>query len=164
MRVQKSTGSNLNNLKSEVGSIKRQRFTGWKEQEKGTRPERTRSITRFARGSKNRKLRAGFRMKSGAGFLDSDDLNIQGSGDRTAVMLQILARRKERKPFIIKNSRTFRSGLYVLRRKKAKRIQTFKQTKKIKRVSWLEGGRREFFRTSDIDRIWADNLRRVLRF
>ena len=56
LRVQKSTGSNIDNARSEVGSIFRPRFTGWKEQESGTKPERTRSITRFARGTKNRRL------------------------------------------------------------------------------------------------------------
>lgn len=164
LRVQKSTGSNIDNARSEVGSIFRPRFTGWKEQESGTKPERTRSITRFARGTKNRRLRPSFKMRPGNNFLDADDFQIRGSGDRTVVFLQMLARRKHRKPFIIKGSSKFKSGLYVFRRKKIKRIQEFKQTKKIKRVPWMSGGRKEFFRTADVNKIWAESLRRVLKF
>ncbi|MEE9119166.1 MAG: hypothetical protein V3U02_11335 [Calditrichia bacterium] len=164
LRVQKSTGTNINNARSEVGSINRPRFTGWKEQELGTKPERSRSITSFGRGTKNRRLRPSFKMRPGNNFLDSDDFDISGGGDRTVVFLQMLARRKQRKPFIIKGSSKFKSGLYVFRRKKIKRIQTFKETKKIKRVRWMSGGRREFFRTADINKIWAESLRRVLKF
>jgi hypothetical protein len=164
LRVQKSTGTNINNLRSEVGSIKRQRFTGWKEQELGSKPERPRSVTKFARGSKNRRLRPSFRMKPSNDFLSADDFEIKGGGDRTTIMLQMIGRRKgKKKPFIIKGSSKFKSGLYVFRRKKIKRIQTFKQTKKPKRISWMQGGRREFFRTADINKIWAESIRRVLK-
>jgi hypothetical protein len=165
LRVQKSTGTNINNLRSEVGSIRRPRFSGWREQELGTKPESPKSITKFARGSKNRKLRPSFRMKPGNDFLSEDDFEIKGSGDRTTIMLQILSRQKgKKKPFIIKGSSKFKSGLYVFRRKKIKRIQTFKQTERPKRISWLQGGRREFFRAADINKIWAESIRRVLKF
>jgi hypothetical protein len=167
LRVQKSTASNLSSARAEVGSIRRPRFTGWKEQELGSRPERTRSITRFARGTKNRRLRPSFRMRPGSNFLDEDDFQLSEKGvkerNRSIVMLQILRRRKHRKPFVLRSGR-FKPGLYVFRRKKVKRIQTFKDKRRIKRVAWMSGGRREFFRDADIDQIWAESLRRVLRF
>lgn len=165
LRVQKSTGTNINNLKSEVGSIKRQRFTGWKEQELGSKPERSRSVTKFARGSKIRKLRPSFRMKPSNDFLSADDFEFKGvkSQNKSIALLSMLRRRKHRKPFILKSGK-FKPGLYVFRRKKIKRIQTFKQTKKPKRISWMQGGRREFFRTADINKIWAESIRRVLKF
>lgn len=166
VRVEKARGNvPLSAQQSRVGSIQRDRFTGWVEQETGQKTTRTRTSTLLARGGNiSRQVRPAFRLKPGNKFASPDDFPGQSPQHRVTVMLQTLSRQKSIRPFIIKGHRKFKSGLYKFLRKKIRRIQTFKNPKQPKRVRWLTLGRFKYFKSTNIDQVWAGALKRVLKF
>ena len=146
------------------GSIERPRFTGWAEQELGKKTDRTRTASLFARGGGSKALRPSFRMKPGNSFTSPNDFEGKDDQHRATIMLQSLSRERKRKPFIIKGHRKFKAGLYKFKGKKIKRIQSFQTTKQPKRIKWLTLARQLYFRTTSVDGVWAESLRRVLKF
>lgn len=166
LRVSKASGfMPLSAQVATFGSVARDRFTGWKEQELGTSVDRTRTSTLLARaGSKRRQMRPSLRMKR-SNIFDSPD-NYEGAPEqhRAIVMLQTLSRAKSRRPFIIKGHRKFKPGLYKFKGGKIRQIQQFKNPKQPKRVRWMTSGRAFYFSSVSLDAIWADKIRRQLRF
>jgi len=117
IRFQKATPSKM---MAEVGSIKRPRFTGWFEQEKGKEEkERKRFATINARRRQwKKKITGRFRMKPGFKFTrPGDHRNLNNSGGRdTMIFLQILKRRKFKEPFFIPNEyKGLKKGLYIFK-------------------------------------------------
>lgn len=166
LRVDKARGNvPLSAQIARIGSIVRDRFTGWVEQETGKKTTRTRTTTLLARGGNiSRQVRPAFRLKPGNRFASPDEFSGQSPQHRVTVMLQTLSRQKSTRPFIIKGHKKFKPGLYKFLRKKIKRIQTFKNPKQPKRIHWLTGGARLYFRATNIDQVWAAALKRVLKF
>ncbi len=166
VRVDKARGNvPLSEQQARIGSIKRDRFTGWVEQETGQKTTRTRTSTLLARGGNiSRQVRPAFRLKPGNKFLSPNDFEGQSPQHRVIVMLQTLSRQNYKKAFVIKGHKAFRSGLYKLRRKKVMLLWRFKDRKQPKRVRWLTLGRFKYFKSTNIDQVWANALKRVLKF
>lgn len=166
IKVEKANGNiPLGSQSSKTGSIERTRFTGLVEQELGTKSKRTRTSTLFARGgNESKQIRPSFRMKPGNQFKSPDDFAGESNQHRAIVMLQTLSREKFKKPFVIKGHKKFKTGLYKLHRNKIKRIQEFKNKVQPKRVKWLSGGRKLYFGVTNIGNVWAESLKRTLRF
>ena len=155
----------INKQQSQVGSIVRPRFTGWEEQEDGKVDKRKRIATSFARGGSNTgKIKPSHRMKTSNTFESPDDFPGKSQHHRAVVMLQTLFRRRHRKPFIIKGHKSIKPGLYKIQKKKIRMLQSFEpSTKAPKRVRWMSGGRKAFFRKADMRKLWGNQLRRVLK-
>lgn len=166
VRVEKARGNiPLSGQVAMIGSIKRDRFTGWIEQETGQKTTRTRTSTMLARGGNvSRQIRPAFRLKPGNKFLQPNDFEGQSPQHRVIVMLQTLSRQKYKKAFVIKGHKAFRSGLYKIFRKKIMLLWRFKDRKQPKRIRWLTLGRFKYFRSTNIDQVWANALKRVLKF
>ena len=166
IRVQKARpGQPLAKMHSEVGTIVRERFTGLREQEEGTKADRSRVPTLVARGSdKQKKVKPSVRMKSANQFMSPDDFKGKNAAHRVVVMLQVLARRQFRKPFLIKGHRRFRKGLYQFKQRKLRMVQSFEpRNSTVRRVRWLTGGTRIFFRKNKPREVWDPNIRHVLK-
>jgi hypothetical protein len=162
LRVQKTRGNDFNSLSSETGSIKRPRFSGWAEQELGKRSTRTKTATPFGRsGSKKGILKPSFRMKPGARFPKPSDFKGESPNKKVNTMLRTM-RRKSSRPFIIKGSDRFKSGLYKFQNRKVIAIQRFKNRKQPKRVKWHTQAKAEYFRSVKPRDVWARNIRRIL--
>ena len=156
----------INKQQSQVGSIVRPRFTGWEEQEDGKVDKRKRIATSFARGGNNSgKIKPSNRMKANNTFESPDDFAGKSKDHRVTVMLQVLFRKRHRKPFIIKGSRKWKPGLYRIQAgKRLRMLQSFEPNKKpIKRVRWMSGGRKAFFRKADMRKLWGNQLRSTLK-
>lgn len=167
IRVIKARGNEpISRQESIVGSLTTDRFSGLKEQELGTKTKRTRVFSLLARfGDIKRQAKPSARLKPGNQFLTPDDFPGKSSQHRVISMLQILGREKHKKPFIIKGHRKFKSGLYQFYRRKLRQLQSFEpDSPQPKRVRWLSGGRKKFFATANIRKMWANSLRRVLKF
>lgn len=166
IRVSKARGSNIDSMRSESGSIRRKRFSGWEEQELGKRSSRTKIASKFGRGGSNKgTLKPSFRMKPSARFMKPSDFPGATGTQRVGVMLRIIGRTKKRsRPFIITGSRKFSSGLYKIQNKKIKRIQKFKTREQPKRIKWHTEAKKDYFQSVDIRNVWAKNIRRVLKF
>lgn len=167
IRVDKARGNqSIDKQRSSIGSINRPRFTGWEEQETGKRSKRNRVATTLARGGDfKRKIKPSARLKSANTFRSPDDYKGGSPHNRAVIMLQDLHRKKWRKPFIIKGHKRIKRGLYKILRKKLQLLQSFNpRNTQPKRVRWLSGGTKMYFRKTDIRMLWADQLARVLKF
>ncbi len=124
VRIQKAHAGNPT---AEVGSIKRERFSGWAEQETGKKTARTRTQTRIARSNNwKRRVAPRFRLKPGKKrFIRPSDfpkLNHPASSN-IVPFLQILDRRKYRQPFFIPiRYKRLQRGIYIFRARKIRRI------------------------------------------
>jgi len=123
---------------AETGSIRRERFSGWIEQETGKKTGRKRVQTVTAR-SRNwrRRVAPRFRLKPSAKFIRPADVKL----NRTQIVpfLQILDRRRYRQPFLIPTRyKRLQRGIYIFLAKKIKRIQNFDpKNVQPKRDAWM---------------------------
>ncbi len=161
LRFERAKGNvPMNAQVATAGSIKRNRFTGWAEQELGTQTERTRTATLFARGGGSKQIPRSLRMDRSSTFDTPDNYEGKTYEQRTFLMLKA----RVKKAFVITKHRKFRPGLYKFKGKKIKMVQTFKNRKQPKRIKWLTMARQLYFSTTSIDSVWANSLRRVLKF
>jgi hypothetical protein len=126
---------------AEVGSIRRDRFTGWEEQETGKRDERDRRQTLVARRSnwKNR-VAPRMRLKPGrARFVRPSDEGLRNVSTDIPGFLKILERKKHRAPFYIPvRYKKLVRGIYIFRAKRVRRVQTLDaRAKSISRNRWM---------------------------
>jgi len=126
VKVQKAS---LRKPVSEAGSIKRERFSGWIEQETGKRTDRRRVQTRAARlGNWKRKVAPRFRLKPSAKFIKPADVGL--SNNQIVAFLQTLNRKKYRQPFFLPvRYKRLQRGLYLFKgrfpKNKIVRVQSF---------------------------------------
>ena len=148
VRVNKARASDpINSQVSEVGSIKRDRFTGWAEQE-GQKPDkRTRLPTLEARrGDEKRQVVRGARLRSGVEIRKSP-------GARVGRWLSELSESDSKKMFMLrKRFRKNRPGVYrfkgprrkvtvrgkIYMRRRIEQIHRFRSgSKNVPRVNWM---------------------------
>jgi hypothetical protein len=123
---------------SEVGSVKRERFSGWIEQETGQKTQRKRVQTLAARNRNwKRRVAPRFRLKPSAKFIRPVDVKL----NRTQIVpfLQILDARRYKQPFYIPiRYKRMQRGIYVFIRRKIRRVQTFDpKNVQPKRDEWM---------------------------
>lgn len=167
MRYKKAKGSeHINSQESETFSIKGKRFSGWVEQETGKKTDRTRVASTLARGGSNSgQIKPAFRMKPGKNFLSPDELKGDNKAQRLAAMFHKIEYEKYKKPFIIKGSNKFKSGIYRRVRNKIKILQSFKaKNAQPKRIKWMAKARRNNFKTLNLRNEWRDAINRTLKF
>lgn len=126
---------------AEVGSIRRDRFTGWEEQETGKPDKRDRRQTLAARlDNRKRRVAPRFRLKSGkARFVRPSDQGLKNVSSDVPVFLQILDRNKHRAPFYIPvRYKRLQRGIYIFKAKKIRRVQILDaKGKSISRNRWM---------------------------
>lgn len=139
------TSGNINNMYSEVGSVKRPRFTGWRENQYGEKQTTTRLPTAVARGNSNKSVvkRSLRQDKIESSPSDKD----YGSGHKgSIVMLRKLQREKYKGTFVVTNHKKMKPGAYKFKGRSRKNrlrqvqmIQAYKQNpKKTKRNNWKQ--------------------------
>lgn len=170
MRVERARGSSILQQEAIAGSIESPRFSGWAEQELGTPTSRTRVANVLARGGNfNRQIKPSLRLKPGRDFPDANDFKGGDETTRTATLINSAKRGKTRRPFIIGKNlkgklRTLKSGLYRVRRKKLERLQSFEPQKvQPKRIRWMTIARKEYFKRTNVKRLWGRTLERILK-
>lgn len=168
IRVQTARpGQGISGQKSEVGSIKRDRFTGWEEQELGTKTKKNKVASTLARGGSDKKqIRPMFRMKSSNAFKTSKGFKGRSRLQRDRVMIRSLRRDKFKRPFLIKKHRKLAPGIYKFQGPHLKSIQTFVKSSKLqpKRVHWMKDGTDAYFKKNPVRKVWAESIRRTLKF
>lgn len=164
LRVEKAKkNQSLRSQIAIVGSVAADRFSGWAEQELGTRAARTRSHSLFARGGdKEKQIRPSFRLKPSSQFRDPDNAPGKTPHHRAVIMIKTLARQRYKKPFIIKGHKRIKSGVFKFNRgRRLERLQTFKPRRSSlqpKRLLWLRGGNKTFMRSTSLNKIWQDQI------
>lgn len=159
-------------FRATAGSIKRDRFTGWVEQETGRPPERDREMMMPARrGRWKRKVVPSSRLKPGKEFPDSYR-TAGGTGRNKVVgMLRILQRRGEKGHFIIHHGQhpKLPGGLYRFKGRKTtdglrpiQMVQGFQRFKP-KRKPWMTRAVRSYTRRVRPQGEWTKALQYVFK-
>ena len=168
VQVQRASGKRIDKQRSKVGSVRRDRFSGWLEQQTGKKDPRSHTATLFARrGTKLGIVPGSNRLKKSNVAARPEDYNIKADNEnsRTAIFLQIMARRGRGRPFYIrKKYKKLRRGIYRIKSGKIRKIQSLNKTKKkIHSFDWINQSRKNFFSKANIRDLWGSQLRRVLR-
>lgn len=139
--------ASFSNPVAQVGSIRRERFTGWEEQETGKKDARKRTQTVAARRGKFRnRVAPRFRMKPGRKkSLRPSDVGLNNTSSDIPAFLNILSRKKNfRESFYIPaRYKKLQRGIYIFKGRTTKisfivegRIRTYNR-RKILRVQNL---------------------------
>lgn len=146
---------------SRVGSITRNRFTGWIEQETGQRTKKERTFQLAARrGSKKRRAVPRARLRPGTDFITPAEYSGKSDHHRAVVMLQTLAREGYKQPFIVGRHKRLKSGLYKFGRgrkpnQKLIMLQNFDPSNpQPRRYRWMRRARQLYFNRIDIRNEW----------
>lgn len=169
VRVVKSRPGPINSIESEAGSIFADRFTGWKEQQFGTKSERKLVPTKFSRGSSwEGKVKSGFRSREknkGWKISDFEITNAKNKKHRLIIYLQILDKQKKGKRFFLPGKiGKMNAGIYknmdgTIRGIKNPRSRVSKTT----RVKWMDKSLVDLEKTIDAQKIWENNVKFVFR-
>jgi len=163
----------LDYQKAEVGSISRDRFTGWQEQEFGTTARKSRTHSLLSRGgTEGGIVRRRARLLSGSDFPTPNDYPGKSKAHRAVVMIIMLKRKRYRKPFVIsglesgyRNFPQVDDGLYQYTNKDQFRaLQKFKDKPiKPRRVRWMSRAREAFLSSVNITQLWTKNIKYILK-
>lgn len=156
----------LDRQESIVGSIFRGKFSGWEEQEFGTRANKSRTHSLLSRGgTETGQVRRGTRLRQGANFPTPRDYPGKNSNHRAIVMMIILNRERYRKPFVIIGHRSISDGLYQWASKgKLAQLQEFKSEGiRPKRTRWMSKARKAFLSSVNIKALWTKNIKFITR-
>ena len=173
IRYAKARGNRIDNIMAESGSIQSPRFTGWQEQELGTRTIRTRTQSLTARSSDwNKKIKGTARMKPANRFFDPDS-EMEGSSTEQRMTAALAGMRKgtvKKRNFLIKKKmrgklKTLKRGLWGMQCKLIHRLQTFKPSKvQPKRNRWHSRAIRKTMAHINLRNEWAKQINRVLDY
>jgi hypothetical protein len=138
---------------AEVGSIRRGKFEGWASQQFGVDATRTRVPTLVSRGGAERKVvRRGARLLKGKDVPSAREIVGKSSPGAVVAMMRILARRGDRRPFLIfpDEHPKIPGGLYEMRGRKDRRD---KKTK-LKMLQALESSKTQPARLDWVNPAW----------
>jgi hypothetical protein len=150
--------------KSSTYSTSVNRFSGWGEQEHGTKTKRKRIATRKGRsGSFKRQVSKRARFK-GKRFYSPRDLGTSSpyiqSPHHAAQVMIIWARRNlgaDETPFLIYGHRKIEPGLFYFAGSKLYRLQYLNPPKKRRqprRIKWMSISTRRMFRKNSLPHMW----------
>ena len=165
MQVEKAKSGPMSGQRAEAGSVTKDRFSGWTEQETGAEPLRNRVFTLTARrGNNQNQASPSSRLKPGNNIVDINDLNIAATGrmQRRRIFIQMMSRRKN-KPFIMRRKyKKMRRGVYVFKGKRLLQLQAFDRMT-VKRKPWMKPARASVMTRSNIRAAWAKSIKFVLK-
>lgn len=167
LRVQTTKPRDIDHQVAYAGSINRPRFTGWKEQQKGTPPKRKRSITTAARGgSKTGRMKARAKLRGGNKFYKPEQFQGKSLQQRFQFMMRVMNTRGGGEFLISQAIRTKRGsltpGLYNLKGHRITRYQKFDRDIKIRRNPWRSQSIRMLHARNDINKIWGQQVNRIV--
>lgn len=159
---------------SEVGSIKRDRFTGWEEQETGKADRRKHYAKETARSnSRQKRVGKGFRLNQTSKFPQPSDFKGKVLAARANKMLHVLSRAGFTKPFLLKGfksrgGRMLPAGVWKFGRgkhpnKRLILLQRFKPPKKGKITKWMSKAAAEYGSRVNLRTLWGRAIGRELK-
>ena len=171
----------IKNQYSKVGSIPKERFSGWDEQQKGTTTRMKRTPTKLSRdGSYKNTIRPKYRLKTGNSFINPKDFPGDTPRNRAIAMMNMVGRKGYfGTPLLIVGHGVLPDGLYILgnlskatniRSRKtrnvrvAHRVQTFKKPLQPRKKEWMTMALNTYFSTNPIAAIWPKEVERRLSY
>jgi len=168
IKVQTTRAVDINRQQSIVGTVARGNFTGWTEQQLGSRVKQKKAFTIPGRaGSARKQVPGRHRMKQGRKFLRSDSINpkitrYKNESHKTYIFMLMMGRRKK-EPFIIdKPIGKMKPGLYIYKGKKLIFLASIDNIKQPKQVKFRSSSIRSLLVRNDIDKIWNQQIDRIV--
>ena len=141
-----------------VGSLPTERFSGWTEQEFGEQTQRNRFGTMASRGGdKQKQMRPSTRLKPRNKVVTPQDYHPKGGDINIGGFIIMALRRKETRLIKIGNR------LFKRRRKKVEMVQLLHKDVQPRRFRWMRKARRDYFRHTDLDRLWTRTVDRLIK-
>jgi hypothetical protein len=129
---------------AEAGSIERDRFSGWEEQQTGERSDKNRVATSAARGGNFQNVMKGrARLKRGNQFRTVSDYKRRKVRKKQALLLMLRETQKQKLDFIIRRQDTTKRtkglipGVYMWKGNKLLRVQSFGKQYKPDKIDWM---------------------------
>lgn len=174
IRVDKARrGAPMEMNKSVVGSVKRPRFSGWREQEGGQQTKRKHLAKPAARkGDLKRPVLRVARLRKGKSFLKPTAFGGRNPVDRALRMIHSLSANNYRKPFLIFGLENIKKrmppGLYRFGsgkppNRRLELLQRFKSPQKTRRNPWMQPAREEYVKRVNLRTVWGRALDRELK-
>lgn len=174
VKVQKAPlGRPLLTNQSIVGSIRRDRFSGWREQEGGQQTKREHLAKPAARKKNIRKqmLRIA-RLRNTGRFPQPKDFRGRSTIDRAYKMIAVLSRSGFTAPFLIfgleNNKRRIPPGLYRFGTgkyptRRIELLQRFKSPEPTKKRPWMQPAVAQYISRVNLRTVWGRAVARELR-
>ena len=162
LRVQKAKSTKIDRQIAIAYSIERPRFSGWKEQEYGTKRRNKRVPTTSARGgNKKRQVQGKYRFKSGNKFYRPEQFQGRTYKQQIMFMMRVLNSRGGGRFLLSTPYGRMRRGLYELKNHKISFLQKMQFNKRTKRWPWRTMSIRQL-KQRDIDKIYRNSLRYII--
>jgi len=174
IQVQKARPGRIEQQIALVGSVKRERFTGWAEQEHGTPMKRGRITTPKSRGG-NRSgiVKQSARLRQGRAFIRPEKFQGRSLQQRFQFMMRVLGSRQGSsmsaqnyfllsQPVPTKRGRLNR-GLYVLVGHRIVRLQGFDTAKRVQRAPWNDMMIERLHKGKYIRHLWGKQLDHLIK-
>lgn len=161
VRVIMARSTNIDRQKSQTGSIKRARFSGWIEQEEKVPDDRGRSQSLLARGGNwNKKVKPSVKMKPGRNFTSMGDFDLPSGKGKFPAYFRKIKKGNKGKPFLVKRKyKSLKRGLYKFIRGKMMILQNFEKKKKpVKLNPWMTKSRERYFRRVNLNKEWEKSI------
>jgi hypothetical protein len=152
---------------AEVGSIRRGKFEGWAGQQFGSDVDRERVPTLMSRGgTKTKSMKRSARLLKGKDIPTAREIAGKSGPGSVIAMMRILARRGDRRPFLIFPGEhpSFKGGLYEMRGRKDKGGRKAKLSMlqglenpntQPRRLDWVNPAWQAYQRTKSIAGAWV---------
>lgn len=174
MRVEKARrGAPMDMNRSIVGSIKRDNFSGWREQEGGQQTKRDYLAKPAARrGNMRKQIGRLARLRNTGRFPQPKDFRGRNTVSRAYKMIHILSRSGFTHPFLIfglENTRKrmppglYRFGAGKYPNRKIKLLQRFKSPGSTKRNPWMAPAREKYIKYVNLRTVWGRAVERELK-
>jgi hypothetical protein len=163
-------------MEAQTGSVERERFSGWREQEGGQQTKREHYAKETARREDRKKrILSVARLKAAGRFPKPTDFPTKGGPmARAAKMVHILSRSGFTKPFLIfgleKKTRGRKPppGLYRLGpgkypNRRLTLLQRFKKPRRTRKKPWLAPATKEYIDRVDLRTVWGRAVARELK-
>lgn len=167
LRVDKAKGNrSIALMEAHVYSVKRDRFTGWEEQETGKQKQRKRAGTLAARGgNKSAKMKNTARFKSANKFYRPSQFHAKTEKSQFMAMIRVMATRGGGEFLLDNNIATKRGhlnkGLYSFKKNRITRLQKLEGIGKTKHTGWRTHSINQL-NSIDFGKVWSDNVDHVL--
>src|SRR4030042_196154 len=164
LRVDKTRALPIERQMSVVYSVRNPRFSGWKEQEEGSKLETKRAATVQARGgNRHAKVQPSARFSKSNKFYKPSQFQGNALKNKYMFMMRVLNTRKGGE-FIIDekiqtNNGALGKGLYRLRNHKITRLQKLENIKRPHKNQWRTRSINKL-RNTNIMPVWEENIRR----
>lgn len=167
LRVDKAKGGkNFALIEAHVYSIKRDRFSGWEEQETGKQKPRERAGTLAARGgNKSAKMKNTARFRSANKFYRPSQFRAKTEKSQYMAMIRVMATRGGGEFLLSDPIHTKRGalgrGLYSFKKNRITRLQKLEGIAKTRQTGWRSRSIKQLDNV-DFGKVWSDNVDHVL--